>query len=160
MAEITISGLDQLQRKLKTIERLQDALDAPMNQSLLFMERRLDKEPRKAAGAFSAFTKNNPAVRRAYWARVSKGEIDNGPNGYVRTHTLSRKWVIDVKRTAAGLRGEVGNNSGHAVFVQGERQQPFHRASGYKTVDQVADESEGYVTRTFNAAIKRVVEGS
>lgn len=154
MASITITGMDELLAKLGKLEHVHLALQRPMDISLKYMQNQLMEYPAKAAGAFSALA--TPGQKRAYWARVRSGDINHGDGGYIRQRMLGNAWATEIQSGLNGMRGIVGNNSPGAIFVQGERQQPFHRASGWKTVDQVADESEGFVRRTFEAEFRKI----
>lgn len=159
MTQITVTGLEPVLKKLGTIAKMNEALREPMDMSLKHIQRKLARQPRKAQGAFTALATDRQ--RRAYWARVGRGEINHRDGiGYVRTHTLSKAWTTQIVRTGAGMRGEVGNNQPHAKYVQGDTstQQLFHHASGWKRIDTAADESERFVQRTFSAAIQRILD--
>lgn len=157
MATIEITGLERIAHKLRTVEQISMTLGPPMQQSLMHLQRRVARPPRKAAGAFTALA--TPRQKRAYWARVRSGEITHDKRtGYRRTNTLVRKWSVQVKTNLLGASGQLTNNSEHGVFVQGERQQPFHKASGWPTVDGVAEKEAPAVQRYFDAAIKRALD--
>lgn len=156
MPQITITGLDKVLTKLKTIEELNRHMTPPMNQALGHLKRRMARYPQKAAGAFSAMA--TPAQKRAYWAKVRSGEISTGKDGgYRRSGTTGRKWSHRIKTRGSGLLGELTNNAPGAIFVQGNRQQPFHKASGWPQVDEVADKEAKAVQGYFDAAIKRII---
>ena len=158
MAQITVTGLEPVLKKLRTIERLQDELRQPMDTSLKNINRKLIVQPHKAKGVFSALATDRQ--RRAYWAKVRSGEAQHREGvGYVRTHALSKAWTMQITKTPNGLIGEVSNNQPYAKWVQGDTstQQLFHYASGWKRIDTAAQTSEQYTKEVFNAAIKRIL---
>ena len=159
MTQITVTGLEPVLKKLGTIAKMNEALRAPMNGGLMRIQRKLMVQPRKAKGAFTALATDRQ--RRAYWARVGRGEINHRDGiGYVRTHTLSKAWTTQIVHTADGMRGEVGNIQPYAKYVQGDTstQQLFHHASGWKRIDTVAQQSERWVQRNFRAAILKLLD--
>ena len=156
MTQITITGLDKALAKLKTVEELNKHMTPPMNQALGHLQRRMARYPQKAAGAFSAMA--TPGQKRAYWAKVRSGEISTAKGGgYRRSGTTGRKWSHRIKTRGTGLIGELTNNAPGAIYVQGPRQQPFHKASGWPQVDDVAEKEAKAVQGYFDAAIKRII---
>lgn len=153
MAEI--KGLDKLQRKLNTLEQFQRKLRKPMTESVAMMQDYIAKAPRKKKGAFS--TMATDAQRRAYWAKVRSGEAGHREGiGYVRTSTLVRGWTHKVTMTSSGVRGEVGNSkaANYGTFVQGERQQSFHAASGWRTTEETIEKNIDKIQDKFEKVIK------
>jgi hypothetical protein len=155
MTTITITGLEPVIAKLKRIETIQNELEPPMNQALGHLHRRMGRYPAKNSGAFAALA--TPVQRRAYWAKVKSGEIDHGANGYRRSGTTGRKFSTKVTRHSGGLRGELTNNAPGARYVFGDYQPAFIKASGWPTVDSVAEKEAAAVQRYFNAAIRRIL---
>ena len=154
----TIKGLDALNRKLKTLENFQRAMKKPVAESLNLMHDYIATAPRKKAGAFTALA--TPGQRRAYWAKVRQAEKEgssiHGPHGYKRTSTIVRKWTMRIQSTSGGVRGELGNYAEGAIFVQSaEAQQPFHKASGWRTDEQTIEKTAKKVQAVFDDAIKR-----
>ena len=156
MAIITITGLDKIAHKLKTTEDIARHLGPPMVQSLSHLQRRVARYPRKDPTAFARLA--TKAQKRAYWARVRSGEINHGKHGYVRTGTLGRKWSHRVRSGNTFVIGSLTNNAGYGVYVMGERRQAFHAASGFKTVDEVAEKEGKAVQGYFNATIRRLLD--
>ena len=157
MAQITITGLDKVLHKLDTVEKIATHLGPPMEQSLDHLQRRLGRVPRKSPGAFSRLA--TPKQRKAYWAKVKSGEIGHGANGYIRTGTTGRKFSHRVRRHANGVTGELTNNAPGAVYVIGERQQAFHKESGFPQVDDVVEKEGKAIQGYFNATIARLLRG-
>ena len=157
MATITITGLDKVLHKLDTVEKIATHLGPPMEQSLDHLQRRLGRVPRKSPGAFSRLA--TPAQKRAYWYKVSKSPEIHGKNGYNRTGNIARRFSHRVRRHANGVTGELTNNAPGAVYVIGERQQAFHKESGFPQVDDVVENEGKAVQGYFNATIARLLRG-
>ena len=156
MAQIEITGLEKIYDKLRDINSISRHLGPPMQQSMMHLQRRMGQVPRKAAGAFSAMA--TPRQKRAYWARVRAGVITHDERtGYRRTNTLARKWSFKVKTDMSGVEGTMTNNAPGAVYIQGDRQQPFHRASGWPTVNDTVEKNRKAIQGYFNAAIRRAL---
>jgi hypothetical protein len=154
MAAITITGLEPVIAKLKRIELIQNELEPPMKQALSHLHRRIARYPAKNPGAFAALA--TPVQRRAYWAKVRDDPSIHGPDGYQRTGNTARKFSTSVKRHSGGLTGELAGPPG-ARYVFGDYQPAFIKASGWPTVDSVAEKEAAAVQRYFNAAIRRVL---
>ena len=149
-----IQGLEALQRKLKTLEQFQRKLKAPMEESVAVVRDYIAKAPRKKKGAFSAMA--TPGQKRAYWYLVGKGKIAHGKHGYKRTSTME-KWAAKTTMTHNGVEGEVGNIKAQSFgkYVQGAQQQPFHKASGWRTIDETIEKTKGVVQKKFAKVVKR-----
>jgi hypothetical protein len=148
-------ALARIQKKLGSIEKFTQEADAPMKDTVDLVLRVVQKQPPKAQGAFSRLA--TPKQRRAYWAGVSSGRIPHGPGGYQRTGKLRQKWTREVKPVSNGVRGEVGNNADHAIFVHGWRQQPFHSVTGYKKTDVVIEEQKKNILRIWQRWAKKIL---
>lgn len=156
MITITITGLDKTLAKFKTIEQIALHLEPPMTKALNHLQRRLGRYPQKAPGAFSRLA--TPAQKRAYWAKVRSGEIGTMKGGgYRREGTIGRKWSHRITRHASGITGELTNNAPGAIYVIGDRQQPFHKASGWPQVDDVTEKESKAVQGYFDAAIRDIL---
>jgi hypothetical protein len=155
MANQSIKGLEELQRKLKRLEDFQKVMYDPMEESSELVRDWIATAPRKRAGAFTAMA--TPGQRRAYWARVKAGEINHGSNGYNRSENTSQGWAFNIRRVSNGLKSEIGNSKAkeYITFVQGPRQQPFHWVSGWRTTDEAIKENADKVQKIFDKAIKR-----
>ena len=149
----TIQGLEHLTKKLKTLENFQRVMKAPMEDSLDIMWKYIAVAPRKKVGAFTAMA--TPGQKRWYWWAVKSGTIGHGPNGYKRTSTITKMWKQKVEMHANGVTGEVGNNAPGAIFVQGENQQPFHKASGWRTDSETLEKNRDKVKGFFEDAINK-----
>jgi len=156
VASITVTGLDKVAHKLKTVEQIALHLAPPMDKSLKHLQRRMARYPKKSPGAFARLA--TPAQKRAYWAKVRSGEISTAKDGgYRRTGTLGRKWSTKIHKRPTGMTGELTNNTGYGPFVQGQRQQPFHKESGWSQVDDVVTKEGKAIQGYFNAAIRQLL---
>jgi hypothetical protein len=157
---IKIEGIEKITRRFDKLIAFQQWASAPMEQTTALIQDKIAKYPRKSPGAFSRLA--TPGQRRAYWAKVRSGEINHREGmGYVRSGAggLGGKWVGKVTPTTNGVRGEVGNNAKYVRFVQDDqRQQPFHKASGWVTDKQVIDKTERARATIWRAAIRRVID--
>ena len=151
----TIQGLDELQRKLKTLENFQRKLKKPTEESLALLQDYVAKAPRKKKGAFKAMA--TPGQKRAYWYLVGKGMIGHSnTTGYKRTSSIVRKWTSKVQMRPDGVRGILGNNAPGAIWVQAAKtQQPFHKASGWRTEEEAIEKNADKIQKKFSAVVKR-----
>ena len=150
----TIQGLDALQRKLKTLENFQRKLKTPMNKSVKLVHKYWGAKPRKKKGAFSAMA--TPGQRRAYWARVGSGDIEHGKFGYKRTNQIVNSLETRVNMHSNGVKGVVGTNAPGARYVIGSKQQqPFHKASGWRTNEEVIEAKLDEINALFDKVVKR-----
>ena len=148
---IEITGLEAIVKKMDALNDPK-IFKLPLIESTLHLKRRLEKYPLKSPGAFSRLA--TPGQKRAYWAKVSSGEISTMPGGgYRRSGTLGKKWTYTIKQRESRLH----NNVGYGPYVQGERQQSFHEASKWPKVSKVAKDSESAILGYFKAALARAV---
>ena len=151
---VEIKGLDALVKKLDSLGQ-PGAFRRPMTQSVQHIHRKLAKPPRKAQGAFSRLA--TPGQKRAFWARVSSGEIEFREGiGYVRTNRLRNSWTTKV--SSDGRTGEVGNIVSYGPFVQGFRQQPFHAESKWPQTEKVAKAEQNAVLKFFRLQYERLLK--
>jgi len=85
--------------------------------------------------------------------RIAKYPPKPSHSTYRRTGTLGRKWTIKVENN--GRQGEIGNNTPYAIYVQGPRRREFHKAAGWKSIDEIADSEAGAVIGYFEDEYKR-----
>ena len=154
MPKSSIKGLDRLQRKLKTLEEFQRKLKPPMEESVALVHDYIATAPRKAAGAFSAMATDKQ--RKAYWARVRSGEADHREGiGYVRSGS-AKAWTTQVKTSSKGVQGKVGNVKDSQRWAQSrEHQQPFHKASGWRTVEDAIEKNTDKIQQKFDKVVER-----
>ena len=153
-----IRGLEALNRKLKTLEQFQRKMKKPTAQALNLLHDYIATAPRKKKGAFTAMA--TAGQKRAYWAKVTAakkaGHPIHGAYGYKRSSTLVRKWTMRIQNTASGVRGELGNNAEGAIWVQAAKtQQPFHKASGWRTEEETVEKNDKKIMKFYDVVVKR-----
>lgn len=156
--QLTITGVEKVLHKLRTMEDIERHMSPPMEQSVELIRRTVAKQPRKAAGAFSAMA--TPAQKRAFWAKVrAEPRLFDERTGYRRTRVLANSWTSRVRVYPNGVEGVVGTNTPYAVYVHGmPGQQPFHAASGFVRVDEALERNQRKITNIFSMAISRLIE--
>ena len=154
MPKSSIKGLDSLQRKLKTLEEFQRKLKKPMEESVALVQDYIATVPRKKKGAFSALA--TPAQKRAYWYFVGKGKIDHREGiGYARSGG-GKAWTSKVKLSRGGVKGVVGNVKDSMRWAQSrEHQQPFHKASGWRTIEDAIEQNEDKIADKFEKVVDK-----
>lgn len=149
---VKIEGLEKVIKKIESLNK-PGAFRAPMEKSLNHLEGKLKRDPTKDPTAFSRLATKRQ--KKAYWARVSSGKARHGPQGYIRSHKLYRGWK---KRTENGGRtGLVYNDTDYGPFVEGLRQQPFHKASNWPRVDEVAKDEAKIVIGIFKRHYEKLL---
>ena len=145
---VKIEGLEAVVKKLDSLGK-PSVFKPPMTLAVKHLYGKMKKEPRKS-GTWSAWADDNPAARRAYWAKVASGEARHGPGGYIRSHKLQKGWTKRIE--ANGRRGIVENNVPYGPYVQGVRQISPHADSRYPTTEKVAKEEASFIIGIFKRA--------
>jgi len=123
---VKIEGMDALMRKLKNVEQMQRKLRPPMVKATSLLSDEMAHYPPKPAHST-----------------------------YRRTTRLGSSWTTRIIQLANGIRGEVGNITPYAPWVQEwRRQRGFHKATGWIT-DRTAIKK---VTPRINAIFKRTID--
>ena len=152
---VKIEGLDAIVKKIDSLGK-PAVFMRPMRQSVDHLYKIMTSDPPKAPGAFSKLASD--AQRRAYWAKVRENPSIHGPQGYRRSGRLLGDWGKTV--TNQGRRGEVFNRNtgGYAQWVQGIRQQSFHKVTKYSKTDAVAKKEAPKIVAFFKEAYDRAVK--
>jgi len=98
-------------------------------------------KPQKRAGVVSA-----------PWVVQETSEV----NEYRLSRTsedLKESWTQKVEVTERGVEGVLGTNTSYAEHVQGNKQAAFHKARGWKTIDQVLEENRANIQAAFGQAV-------
>lgn len=141
-----IRGLDANLRRLARVGN--SDYTRPLTQATEHVFGKMVDYPAKAQGAFTRLA--TPGQRRAFWAKVGRGEAQVGPGGYSRSDQLKQGW----RKSVTDQRGTVTNAVDHSFWVQGERgRQPFHKASGWQTDEQVLIDERGAIIGFFEDEI-------
>lgn len=125
---ITITGVDQLTKKLGKVEGLR-ILEAPMQRAVYRLQARMAQYPAQRPNST-----------------------------YRRTGTLGRRWTAKIERSANELRGKIGNNTVYAPLVQSARfQARIHRSLWINTDQYVVNTEERNIVRDFDATIQEAL---
>ena len=143
-----IEGLDKLAAKLKSLEDLK-FLKAIMRAAGEAVKKKIATYP-------PASEANQPNSRRWYergygprWI-VRSGEV----HGSKTSETLGRSWTTAVKDQ--GLTVEVGAHASYAPYVQDREQQAwFHKARGWRTVQDVVEEDGERIANQVREALEK-----
>jgi hypothetical protein len=80
-------------------------------------------------------------------------------SAYTRTGSLGRSWAAKVRDFAGGVEGVVGNTMPYAPRVQdADTQAPVHKATGWRTVQGVAEEEADTVAGHVQEALDQEIE--
>lgn len=95
------------------------------------------------------------AIREALlflWRRIAiYPPLPPPPRMADREGNLGKRWKTSTKYNGGNPSGEVSNNAGYATYVQGPAQRHYHRATGWKTVDDVAEQYADDVVNMIKA---------
>lgn len=129
MANIEITGIDQLMRKLQSMEDVNNVLRPPMQRAVFRLQRDMA---------------NYPPARPS--------------STYIRTGTYGRRWTTAINESNRGLAGKVGNNTVYGPFVGSEQfQAPVHR-NRWLTDAQAVERNRARIVADFEQAIQRALD--
>lgn len=123
--EITITGVEDLQRKL---EKLAGG-------------KALEQATRDAAQVLVNDMRQYPAPP--------------AKSRYIRTGNLGKRWTAKVTVSGDTALATIGNDVPYAPYVQSERQQARVHRGRWQTDEQVSKQDEGKVTAIYQAAIDK-----
>jgi len=152
MTAVQVKGLDQLLRKVDSIQGLRVAVRA-LRASAAHIKGKVNTYPASTVA-------NSPGVypkrwyERGYgsrWARKS-----GGVGGRKTSETLGRKWTTAQRN--GGLTQVVGNNVSYGPYVQDKKKQTrFHGARGWKTIQDVTEQEADTIVNFVKAEIDRAL---
>ena len=122
-----------------------------MEKSIDWIEKSMAEDKPKVKGAFTQYA--TAGQRRAYWARVRSGQAQHSnTTGYIRRGKTAKSLKGAVKRFSSGVRGEIGSNQSHAIYVHGDYQQRFlkHWTEGQRAFNDNA--------RRIDAEFKKAID--
>ena len=123
MASIEIRGIDELVRKLGSVQG-NAVLRPPMQRAVFRLQAGMAKYPRARAAS-----------------------------RYRRTGTLGRRWTTKIDESAGGLVGKVGNNTSYGPFVQSQMFQAAVHQGLWQTDEDVAKKEEAAIVADFERTI-------
>ena len=155
---IRIEGLERLQGKLKALE--------PRRYMSAVMDRCLSDikddvaiyPPASEANQPRSWTSGGPNTwyERGYGTR--RVRKDGSIVGYQTSEELGRSWTTRVEQ--GGMRGVVGNKVSYGPFVQDEDEQaPFHKETGWRTIQEVAKRQAPKAIGRIQAAVRKILRG-
>lgn len=152
-ALIVVTGIEETLAKLQRLGKL-DTMRAVMLAAAEHVKGVVDKYP-------PATIANSPQNPTGKWYERGYGPKwrtkDGGVHGRKTSKMLGRQWTV---AAIGNFESVVGNNVPYGPYVQDETEQAsFHKAHGWKTVQQVAREEADTVTRFIVAEIGRQIEG-
>jgi len=162
MSTIRINGLEKIASKVKDLQSMR-AVKAGLKAAALHVKGKIAKYPpaseaNKARGYNQYYGPGMRALNSWYqrgygtkW-RVKSGAV----HGKKTSETLGRKWTTDERD--GGLTQIVGNNVSYGPFVQSrEDQAHFHKARGWLTVEDVAEQEAGKVVEFLQKHIDKAL---
>lgn len=152
MASIEIRGVDELIRKLGSVEGVK-VLEDPMRRSVDRLKRDIanyDAVPKMRPGEWAA--KTSLKQKRAYWFKVK--QLGKHPG---RTGVLGKRWTTRINRSKTGLTGKIGNNTTYAPWVQSEKWQARMHRKRWKTDQQVTYNNRNAIVADFEREIRKAL---
>lgn len=129
MASITITGIDQLMRKLNNMQDVNEVLRPPMQRAVFRLQRDMA---------------NYPPARPS--------------SSYVRTGTYGRRWTTAINESNQGLTGKVGNNTVYGPFVGSQQFQAAVHRNRWLTDAQAVERNRARIVADFEQAIQRALD--
>lgn len=149
-SRVKVVGLVPVMRAIDIFSDLRKFGDVPMTESLEFIQFEVEQYPAKDHGAFASLA--TPGQKRAYWTKVSKGLIQHGSSGYIRSNKLKDGWEDESEIKSSSAKGSVFNEEDHARYVHGSGRpgrQSFHKRSGWRTDEEFAEDFDDEITRIW-----------
>jgi len=93
------------------------------------------------------------AERRAFFAKLKAGEIEVPYRRGLSpgSESLGKRWQIK----SAGPNHSLRNNASYASLVQGRKQIPYHKKTGWKTIQDVLDAERPQLAKILGTEVGR-----
>lgn len=152
--KIDVSGLVELQATLGRLtgEQMGHILEPMVRGGLAIFQEYIAKYP---GGPRYPLRWKSDRQRKFVMAKLKRE--GNLPYRRRASGGLGGGWTSKTTRRFDGVQGVLGNNAPHAIFVQGERQQPFHTDTGWRTVEQTFIIRGPEVERLFQEGMDRAI---
>lgn len=160
MTSVRIKGLEQLQRKLKRIEDLEPIKRAVKDAGTHVREKVSKYPPRKYVSIQDIGGWASDRQRRFFfWAlRTGRIEVPYRRGQSPGSEDLGQSWAVKTEKQ--GMSAVIGNDASYGPFVQDKsRQSRMHKAIGWKTAQDVADEEEDTVLKLIQQAVDNALRG-
>jgi len=149
---IKINGMDELLKKINTLEQM-DGVKNAMRAAALHVKGKIAEYPPESEA-------NRPGRIPSWYERGwgTKWNLAGGGTGGIKTsETLGRRWTIGKRDN--GLTQVIGNNASYGPQVQDERNQaPFHKRRGWKTIQDVAKDETDEVLKFIKDEVEKILE--
>lgn len=152
MTAVYVKGLDQLLRKVDSVQGLRVAVRV-LRASAVHIKGKVATYP-------AATIANQPGAYPKRWYERGYGSKyarkSGGVGGRKTSETLGRKWTIAQRN--GGLTQVIGNNVSYGPYVQDEKKQArFHGARGWKTTQEVSEEEADTILNFVKAEIDKAL---
>jgi hypothetical protein len=149
---LEIDGLKKLTRRLDKIADLSYVRATLEGAAIQIADRMKEYPPERHAPQPFASDKQ----RRGFFWHLKQGDIEvpyrrgQSPS----SESLKHRWTV--KLEDEGLTATIGNNASYARLVQdSDKQTRYHAATGWPTVQGVAEEERTAVIEAITAAVKK-----
>ena len=144
MDSIENTGIDQLMRKLQSMEDVNNVLRPPMQRAVFRLQRDMANYPPQRPGS--------RYVRGQGWANAQGRVIRQ------TSERLGQSWTTDIKESNRGLSGKIGNNTSYGPFVQSQQFQAAVHRGRWQTDAQVVESNRARIVADFEQAIQRALD--
>ena len=138
-ANIKITGLKEIQRKLDKISRFAFIGKAVRLGAETIIDEAGQYPPQQA-------TASSRWYKRGYGDRWASG-------GRRTSENLGKRWYTKMKGTTSVI---IGNMASYAVYVHGRLQASFHGRAGWKKLEDVAKKVMPKITKSIQAEIAKI----
>lgn len=148
---IDIKGIEPILAKLEQVKGLK-FLKGIMTGALSDVKNWIAVYPPESEANFAG---QRRWYQRGYGSRWMRK--DGSIGGYKSSRQLGQRWTYKVN--ADGMGGVVGNNVTYAPFVQGDKQNRWHKMRGWRNTEQAATEMGPKIIDKIKAQIQAWIGG-
>lgn len=148
---IDVVGEEDLIAKMSP-EKYRRAISTGLRAGAVHVKGKIAVYPPSPSGRSQPFKTDRQ--RRGFFAKLRSGEIEvpyrrgQSPN----SEALGRRWTTGMARWNEAV---VGNNASYGEIVQAkDKQSRFHGTTGWKTIEEVANNESDDVLRRVQGAVK------
>ena len=151
---IQIDGLAELQKKYaSTPARFNAALKRGMTRAVAIIHADIAQYPPESeANRPPGITGKDGRPSNRWYVRGSGTQTEH--KFYRTSQALGRHWTEEISGSSTSITGKVGNATTYAPYVQSrEHQAEFHKARGWKTIEDVAEQDADRAQNEIQSAI-------
>jgi len=149
MTTIRVEGVEKLLKKIDTLAKMRNVLNA-ISAAATDLQVRLQEYPPQSSRP-NPLIRTNAKVRRGFFYYLKAGKIQVP---YRRKMALHKRWGIALKN--GGWRAIVGNSTSYARLVQDSAKQTnYHRQTGWITTDEIV---KRYGNQTINSIRQAIIK--